>query len=119
MNKLKMLASQATSMSALMDGREKISTEDIIKTYGTITVTAVDMVKTSDSEYPVLTFKENPDAFYCGGVVLKKIVASWIEYFGTVEAVNEQLATDPVRLMLSEGKTKDGKNNVTKVTIVD
>lgn len=120
MNKLKMLATQATALSGLMDDREKITTEKIIAEHGTITVNAVDMVSSESGEYPVVTFLENPDVFYCGGIVLKKIVRKWIDYCeGGIDEVNAMLEKDPVKMTLRLAKTKDGKNNVVKVTIVD
>lgn len=120
MNKLRELAKELTSLSPIMEGREKVSTEEIIKgdTRGEITINKIDMVKSGDKGYPVILYAEDDSKFYCGGMVLKKICEGWIDYCGSVDKVNDMLAKDPVKVRLEEGRTKDGKNNITKVTIM-
>lgn len=119
MNKLKMIAEEATTLSLLMSGKEKLSTEEIIANYGgEITITECDMVNDGKNAYPVFTIKENEKAFYCGGIVLRRIVEAWIGYCGDIDKVNEMLAKDPVAVRLEEGKTKDNKNSLTRVTIL-
>lgn len=120
MNKLRELARETTSLSPIMDGREKASTDEIIKgaSKGKITIREIDMVSTGKSEYPVMLYEEEPEKFYCGGIVLKKIVQSWIDYCGSIEKVNEMLAKEGVAVKLEEARTKDGVNNITKVTIL-
>lgn len=119
MNKLKMVAAGVTTLSPLMAGRTKLSTEDIIKNNnGVITIAKTDLVDDGKSHYPVFLIGENENAFYCGGIVLRRIVEAWIEYCGSLEKVNEMLASEPVQVKLEEGRTKDGKNSITKVTIL-
>lgn len=120
MNKLKELARETTSLSPLMDGREKVSTEELVNgtTQGKITITEIDMIDTGKSTYPVMLYKEDDGKFYCGGIVLKKIISGWIEYAGNINAVNDMLAKDPVQVKLELAKTKDGLNNITRVTVI-
>lgn len=115
-------ALDATSLSDLMNGREKVTTEDIIKKYpGGITITGADIVEYEKDgrpvSYPVLTFAENNKFFYTGGIVLKKIVERWLSHFNSAEEMNVALAGDPVKVKLSTGRSKSG-NSITNVEIV-
>lgn len=115
------LARKATTLSKLMENREKIQTTDVVKNFPDgITLNAVDVIKTSDTEYPVFTFVEDPHKFYCGGIVLSKIVGTWLkEYNRDLELLNHDLAeSGGVKVKLTESKTRDGKNNITEVEVI-
>lgn len=115
------LARKATTLSELMENRVKIQTSDVIKNFPDgITLNAVDMIKTSDASYPVFTFSEDSDRFYCGGIVLTKIVNTWLnEYNGDLEMLNHDLVEcGGVKVKLTETKTRDGKNNITQVEVI-
>lgn len=115
------LARKATTLSELMENREKIQTADVVKNFPDgITLNAVDVIKTSDATYPVFTFLEDPHSFYCGGIVLSKIVDTWLEeYNGDLGLLNHDLAeSGGVKVKLTESKTRDGKNNITEVEVV-
>lgn len=114
------LARKATTLSELMENREKISTEDVIENFPEgITINAVDVINTSTATYPVFTFAEDKTAFYCGGIVLTKIVNMWLEeYNGDLGMLNHDLAeSGGVKVKLTESKTKD-KKNVTTVEVM-
>ena len=65
------LARKATTLSELMENREKIQTGEVIKNFPDgITLNAVDVIKTSDVKYPIFTFVEDSTTFDCGGIVL-------------------------------------------------
>lgn len=116
---LKQLAQEAVTLSPLMNGRDKVSTEEIIKAYPEgFTVAAVDMVETETESYPVILMKEDNNVFYCGGVVLKKIVSGWIDTYGTADAVNEALKAEDIKIKLEETQTKDKKKSLTKAIIL-
>lgn len=115
------LARKATTLSELMENREKIQTSEVIKNFPDgITLNAVDIVKMSDTSYPVFTFLEDSHRFYCGGIVLTKIVGTWIkEYDGDLGLLNHDLAeSGGVKVKLKETKTRDGKNNITEVEVL-
>ena len=115
------LARKATTLSELMENREKIMTEEVIKNFPDgITLNAVDVIKTYDTEYPVFTFLEDSSRFYCGGIILSKIVGKWLkEYNGDLGMLNHDLAeTGGVKVKLTEAKTRDGKNNITQVEVI-
>lgn len=121
MKNFRNLARKATTLSELMVNREKIKTVDVIKNFPDgITLNSVDVIKTSDAEYPVFTFVEDSTKFYCGGIVLSKIVDTWVnEYNGDLRKLNHDLAEcGGVKVKLTETKTRDGKNNVTQVEVV-
>lgn len=114
-------ARNTTLLSPLMVGREKISTDDIIKKYPDgFTVLEFDIVPDGKGKtYPVFTIAEDDELYYCGGIVLNKIAEEWIDGFnGDVEsASNELKASGGVKFKLEGTKTKAG-NNLTNVTIV-
>ena len=121
MKNFRELARKATTLSELMENRVKIQTADVIKNFPDgITINAVDVIKTSDVKYPVFTFLEDSHSFYCGGVVLAKIVDTWLnEYNGDLGLLNHDLAeTGGVKVKLTEAKTRDGKNNITEVEVI-
>lgn len=114
------LARKATTLSELMANREKISTEDVIKNFPDgITINAVDVIKTSTATYPVFTFAEDNKRFYCGGIVLTKMVNMWLdEYNRDLGMLNHDLSeSGGVTVKLTESKTKDNKN-VTTVEVM-
>lgn len=118
------IATDATSLSELMAGRTKLDTRDIMEQYPDgITITAADMVEYEKNgepvEYPVLLFAENENAFYTGGIVLKKIVRAWGAPFdGDYGKMSEELAKGGgVKIKLSSGKSKNG-NTITNIDIL-
>lgn len=112
-------ATKATTLSDLMNGREKIETDALIKKFPDgFTVIGADMVNITDATYPVLIIKEDTNIFYTGGIVLKKIVEGWMTAFDSIEAMNAELeAGGGVKMKLTEGKTKSNQN-LTTVTIL-
>lgn len=122
---IRKIAQQATVMSELMEGREKIETENIIKYYKDgITINAADKVEVSDetkengiSEFYVYTFKEEPKKFAFSGFILSKIFDEILEAVeGDFYEFKNALA-DGLKVKLKEGKTK-GKQNITLVEVL-
>ena len=125
MSKFSDIAKKATTLSPLMEGRTKISTDDIIVAYPNgVTLTEFDIVpgisqNGEPNSYPVFLFKEDPTKFYCGGTVLGNIAASWVEGTGgDIDGASAELkATGGVAVKLVKGKTRRG-NSVTSVQIL-
>lgn len=115
----KAIAQNNTVISELMTGREKLTTDDVIKRYPNgFTIDDFDIVALSNgTEYCVLTIVANDHQFYCGGKILTNIVKSWVgdDYIGDVR--NEYRDSDKVTVKLEYGRTKNN-NNITKVIIV-
>lgn len=116
-------ASKELSLSPLMEGREKIETEDLIG--GEYTVIAFDFITTVDIKdkkektYPVVNFEELPDKFYLGGALLSKVFSVWAaEFDGDFEECSVALAeSGGVKFRFSKSKTRSG-NNITKIEVV-
>ena len=115
------MAKKETELSELMNGREKISTEDVItNTPNGVTIVAVDMVHSSDGDYGIFHLKEYPNNFYCGGLILTKIAKSWIsEFDGDVDMCSKEVAkSGGVKVKLEQTKTKSSKRDVTTVEVI-
>lgn len=115
------IARRATTLSPLMEGREKMETKDIIEQYPNgVTVTAFDMVGTGEDAYPVFNFAEEPQKFAFGGAVFKSIVLAWIENFeGSISDASSALsATGGVKMVFEHTTTKQGRS-LTNVKIPD
>lgn len=119
------LARKATTLSSIMVGRTKISTQDVISTYPDgITVTAFDIVTTPDQNgimntYPVVAFAEDNTKFIYGGKSMKDIVDSWVANFdGDIDATSQALtAAGGVKMRMSVGKTRNGRT-FTKIDVI-
>lgn len=114
-------AKKQTELSELMNGRDKLSTEDLIaNTPNGVTIVAVDMIHSSDGDYGVFHLKEYPNNFYCGGLILTKVAKSWIsEFDGDVKLCSEELAkSGGVKVKLAQTKTKSSKRDVTTVEVL-
>lgn len=115
---LRNVAKNVTVLSVLMEGREKIETGDLVKQYPDgISVCGVDIVETSDVRYSTVIFAEDTGKFYNGGMVLTKIVDAWLGC-GTLDEINVELQKNPVKMKLSESKTKKGNKNVTIIDVL-
>ena len=111
-------AIKETTLSDLMIGREQLTTEDIAGKV--LTVSNFDIIAMNGKQYAIVTFKEHPDSYYNGGMVLTKIVLNWIDDFdGDIIAAATALANaGGVQFKFNVGKTKDGKRNLTTVEVV-
>lgn len=118
---LRETAIKETSISPLIENRQKIDVDAVQNTV--LTIDKIDLVKMKNKntgEYedvPIITFKERPDNFIFGGICLLNIVKAWVEQCGTVETVNETLQAETVQIKIEKAKTKSG-NNVNKVTVL-
>ena len=119
------LARKATTLSTVMEGREKISTNDCITQFPDgITITEFDVITTPDKEgnpstYPIVAFKEDYTKFLYGGKALMDMVTMWLANFeGDVEATSNALkAAGGVKIVMSAQRTKNG-NNFTKIDVI-
>ena len=124
------IAKEATTLSKLMKGREKISVADVIKNYPDgITVTGFDIIVAPNDNvglherdsYPIVIFSEDPSKFVFGGTVLNGIVRAWLAHFdGDIEACNKALASyDGVKLKFSRQRSKTGNREYTSIEVVE
>lgn len=116
---LRQIAQDLTSLSPLMEGREKIKTSDLIKKFPDgFEVSEVDIVQQdSDTRYAVIVPKEDPSIFYTGGLVLTKIVDAWLQACPDKADLYKELDKEKIRLKLKQERTR-GNNNITTVEVV-
>ena len=112
-------------LSHLMKGREQRTTTEMARKYEKgFTIIDFDLVEQekedgTKSEYVCILFKEDENSYYCGGMILTKIVKEWLSNFNSIEeCVKELQAQGGVKIALEETKTKDGKNNLTTVKVM-
>lgn len=123
----KKIALDATTMSELMSGRDKMDTEELIKKYPDgITIDFIDNVnmQQEDGEENVWIFvtEEQPNKFTFAGFVLAKIFNNILaefegDYAEMIETYNSALKEDKLRVKLERAKTKS-KREITKVTVL-
>lgn len=123
----KKIALDATTMSELMNGRDKMDTEELIKKYPDgVTIDFIDNVnmQQEDGEENVWIFvtEEQPNKFTFGGFVLAKIFNNILaeyegDYDAMIEEYNSSLKVDKLRVKLERAKTKT-KREITKVTVL-
>lgn len=114
------LAKDSLTLSELHNGREQIDTDDILGEE--LTVVDFDLIETSDATYATFVFDEYPDRYYNGGLILTKMVNTFIEEFGGLDKARDAYASGEngvLRIMLSAGKSAKTKNNLTLVEVLD
>ena len=115
------IAAKTLSLSDLMAGREKITTEELIGQ--TVTCVEFDFATINDNgkekTFPVLIFAEHPDRYYSGGTLLNKMCQAWAaEYDGDISAASNALSDEGgVKIRFRTGKTKSG-NNLTNIDVL-
>ena len=66
----------------------------------------------------MLNIAEDEGVYFNGGTILNKIVTEWAKAFnGDIEAMNVELAKAPVKVKLSNGKTR-ANNNIVLVDVL-
>lgn len=124
----KKIALDATIMSELMNGRDKMDTEELIKKYPDgVTIDFIDNVSMSQEDGDaenvwIFVTEEQPDKFTFAGFVLAKIFNNILsefegDYAEMIETYNSALKEDKLRVKLERAKTKT-KREITKVTVL-
>ena len=123
----KKIALDATTMSEIMNRRDKMDTEELIKKYPEgVTIDFIDNVnmQQEDGEENVWIFvtEEQPNKFTFAGFVLAKIFNNILaefegDYAEMIETYNSALKEDKLRVKLERAKTK-AKREITKVTVL-
>lgn len=119
------LAKKATTLSPIMENRDKLATKDVIANYPDgITITEFDILTTTNANgeaqtYPVIAFNEDATKFIYGGKALMDIVTMWVANFeGDIEATSNALkASGGVKVRMYESTTKAGRN-FTQIEVV-
>lgn len=130
-NKFVKSAQETTSLSAIMVGRTKLETDEILGKE--LTIVNFDFAPKFDKEghaivdestgevdtFGVVVFKEMEDKYYCVGTVFTKVCKVWLADFdGDLEEANSELRkSGGVRVRFTASKTKKG-NNLTSVEVL-
>lgn len=127
----KQVAQENTLLSAIMVGRDKLETDDVINKE--FTIIAFDFAPKFDQNgrpvfvgdtdevdtFGVIVFAEMPDKYYCVGTVFTKVCHAWAAPFSSPAEASEALAAQGgVRVKFTPSKTKKG-NNLTAVEILN
>lgn len=127
----KQVAQENTLLSAIMVGRNKLETEDILGKE--LTIVGFDFAPKFDQSgkpvvdpstgeadtFGVVVFAEHPDSYYCVGAVFTKVCHAWAAPFTSAQEASEALAAEGgVRVKFTPSKTKKG-NNLTAVEILN
>lgn len=101
----------ATSISKIMEGRTKISTDELITKYPDgVTIIGFDWMKGEDGKYPVCIFGENVNECFFGGAALTTICDAWMEGYEDPESCSAALSSEGgVKVRFSKGKTKSNR----------
>lgn len=114
------IAKKETTLSRVMEGREKVTTEHLIEKYPEgVTLTEFDIINVNGDTFPVFAIAENPAICFFGGKVLTNIASEWAGACGgDIEAASNELkAMGGVKVKMSAGRTKKG-NSLTTITVV-
>ncbi len=120
-NKFAQIARKATTLSPIMEGKERLTVDDIISLYPDyITINGFDIISSGAESYPVLTFAEDSSKFVFGGAIMNNICHDWAELCeGDIEEASKQLnLAGGCKIKFEKGRTKAG-NNLTKPIIID
>lgn len=122
MRDFRAIATEVTTLSPLMEGREKILMEEIKEKYPNgITVIGFDSVPSSDGEiYHIGIFEEDTNKFFNGGLVFSKMCTAWLKNVeDTCESVSDELIkSGGIKLKFDTKKVKNTNRTVTTITVV-
>ena len=114
------IARKATTLSPVMENRDKTTVDDIIANYPEgVTIIEFDIINTSLDSFPVFVYAEDITKFCFGGTILHNIFDDFVAKFdGDIEAASNALkAAGGVKMAFSKSRTKNG-NNITLPKIV-
>lgn len=111
-NLKELLKEKHMGLSPLMADREKMESEEA-SSYDSLTMSKVHLVSLSDKDdkvslFAVVTFKEAPDKFYFGGLVLTEIVEDIYKMLG--ENPTEVLDVEDEGIVLTVTRRRSNKS---------
>ena len=123
MSNLKDLAKNAFAVDPIIDGRNKISVEDLIAQYPDgVSINGFSIYQPVNKIYPerpIFSFVEDATKYFNGGKALKEMVTAWLDsYDNNRSAINDELKKSPIKVKLEKITLRSG-NKFTKVTVVD
>lgn len=126
----KQVAQENTLLSAIMAGKDKLETDDVLDQE--LTIVGFDFAPKFDQHgntvvdengevdtFGVVVFSEYPDKYYCVGAVFTKVCHAWAAGFKSPKEASDALAAEGgVKVKFSASKTRKG-NNLTAVEILN
>jgi len=119
------IAKKAVANSTVREGRELITTEEILRNYPDgITITEFDILTRRDGSnlvtFPTFAFAEDITKYYNGGLSLKKVVDGWLAHFeGDIESANAALkASGGCKIKLLPMQRTGNGNNFVPVEVI-
>ena len=115
MKNFKEIAKAQTTLSEVMNNKEKVTNEYLISEYPNgFTITNFDFIRSNkdNGRYAVYNIAENTNIFASAGTVLNRIFEDFVEeYNGNVYAASNGLKEyGGITVKLSHGHTRKGKN---------
>ena len=120
MNRFAKAAEATLGGSFVMNGRTKITMEEIMSKYPEgITIVAFDLINSGNGEqYATCIFKEEKDSFFNAGKVLTNICIDWVKEFNNCEEASQALlSVGGVKFKFNLTKTKKGQTCVVPVLV--
>lgn len=106
-NLKEMLKEKHSGLSPLMKEREKLESAEAVS-YEHLTLSQVHLVSDGDGKlFSVVTFKECPEKFYFGGVVLTNIVIDIYKMVGTEMSEVLDIEDENIMFTVTERKSKN------------
>lgn len=121
MNIFKKVAKELTTLSELMQGREKTQIDELIKKYPEgFTIADFDITTLDNEEVGVFVTMEEPNYFCFAGLVLTNIFKSWIALFeGDIEETrNEYAKAEPCKVKAYKKKVNNSNKTVTAIDVI-
>lgn len=114
-------AAQSIQLSELHNNREKLDSNDIVGRE--LTIEDFDLAEMDDdTSFAVFHFKEYPNHYYNGGLVLTKMVNRWVEAYGSIADARDDYknSTDDelVKIRLTATRAKKSNNNLFTVDVI-
>lgn len=111
------IAKKATTLSQIMEDREKMTVEELVEKYDTVTIVDIDFIsykKGKDDPVNVWVFvtAEEPDKFIFGGAIFTNICQQWLEaYEGDYTSLRaDYQLSGGVKFQLTRIKTGNGRD---------
>lgn len=121
MNIFKKVAKELTTLSELMQGREKTQIDELIVAYPDgFTIIDFDITTLDNEEVGVFVTKEAPNFFCFAGLVLTNIFKSWVALFeGDIEGTRAEYAkSEPCKVRAYKKKVNNSNRTVTAIEVL-
>ena len=114
-------AKKSIERSRVIDGREKVSIDEVIKNYPNgVCIDEFEILTNEEGKDYVVLHIKGPNNYFNGGSIALKIARGWTDDFdGDDDVASAELAKDGgCTFIIKRGKTKKG-NNITLFDPID